>query len=183
MKCSWSLNRFGALTSMPSVLRSVLCVSLVGAALTLAGPAFALQGGSRAPEIGLSDLNGRSIRLARLRNQVVLVDFWASWCAPCRQEMPVLNSLYAKYKAQGFTVIGVNLDRERRNMRGFLQRTRVAFPVVHDAEHRVASRYRPPKMPSSYLIDKNGLVRYVHAGFRGKADAKKLEAEIRKLLR
>jgi peroxiredoxin len=141
----------------------------------------ALERGARAPEIGLSDTRGRSINVSEYRGKVVLVDFWASWCAPCREELPVLERLYGRYKARGFVVVGVNVDRSVDNMRDFLRRTRLSFPIVHDAQQHVASRYRPPRMPSSYLVDKQGVIRFVHAGFRA-SDARSLEREIQQLL-
>ncbi len=119
--------------------------------------------------------------MADLRDKVVLVDFWASWCAPCREELPVLERLHRRYKDHGLVIVGVNIDRDESNMTGFLRRTPVGFRVVHDGSHRVADRYQPPRMPSSYLIDKRGVVRYVHAGFRA-SDAERLEREIRELL-
>lgn len=143
--------------------------------------AWALGTGAKAPEIGLKDTAGRPVAIADLRGKVVLVDFWASWCAPCKQELPVLEKLYAKYKGQGLEIVGVNIDNDAANMKSFLRRTPLSFRVVPDTKRKVAAVYEPPKMPSSYLIDKKGIVRHVHAGFRG-ADAAKIEAEIKALL-
>lgn len=161
--------------------------ALAGAALALAVVAgsaasvAALSKGSKAPEIGLEDLKGRTIRMSALRGKVVVVDFWASWCGPCKEEMPVLDRLYDKYRGKGLVVIGVNQDRDVGNVKGFLRRNAVSFPVVHDAKHQVAKRYRPGKMPSSYVIDRRGIVRHVHEGFRS-SDASRLEREIKDLL-
>ena len=143
--------------------------------------ASALESGSRAPEIELSDLDGKVVKLSDLKGKVVLVDFWASWCAPCREELPVLESLHHKYAGDGLVIVGVNADSDKENMTKFLRRTKLSFTVVHDVERKVAGRYGPSKMPSSYLVDRNGLVRYVHAGFR-KSDADQLESEIKSLL-
>ncbi len=151
-------------------------------ALTLiTATAFALRPGARAPEIGLRDLSGRQITIAQLRGKVVLVDFWASWCEPCAAEMPVLDRLHQQYGRQGFSVIGVSQDRDVANVRQFLGRHRVSFPIVHDASHQVAGRYSPGRMPSSYLIDRNGVVRFVHEGYRA-SDAQALESESQRLL-
>ncbi len=149
--------------------------------VALAVPASALERGARAPEIDLRDRGGARVRIGGLRGKVVLVDFWASWCAPCREELPVLQRLYDRHRSRGFTVIGVNVDRERRNMDGFVERFRLTFPVVHDANHRVADRYAPTTMPSSYLVDRAGVVRHVFRGFRA-SDARELEERIRALL-
>jgi thiol-disulfide isomerase/thioredoxin len=161
-------------------MRALLALSLVAFALT-AVPAAALERNARAPEIDLRDGSGHPVRMAALRGKVVLVDFWASWCAPCRQELPVLQRLYERYRGDGFVIVGVNVDRERANMIEFVRRFRLSFPVVHDGAHRVADRYGPRTMPSSYLVDRAGVVRYVHKGFRA-SDADVIEAHVRELL-
>lgn len=160
-----------------------MTVTLVATAMVgLAQLASALEVGTSPPEIGLTAFNGTRVSLAELRGKVVVVDFWASWCAPCKQEMPVLESLYQRFKQQGLVVIGVSVDNERANAEKFIQSVRVTFPIVHDADHAVADRFHPPKMPTSYVIDKAGKVRFVHGGFRAE-DARKLEQEITSLLR
>jgi len=131
-----------------------------------APPVLAIGTGSMAPEIGLKDFSGRGVSLSALKGKVVLVDFWASWCAPCREELPVLESLYKKYRGQGFEVVAVNQDQSADNVRKFLNATKLSFPVVHDRGGSVASRYAPAKMPSSFIVDRKGIVRHVHAGFR-----------------
>lgn len=151
------------------------------AVLGLAQVVSALDVGTAPPDIGLTALDGTRVSLATLRGKVVVVDFWASWCAPCKQEMPVLESLYKRFKQRGLVVVGVSVDNERANAERFIQGVRVSFPIVHDAEHSVADRYHPPKMPTSYVIDRAGKVRYVHAGYRAE-DARKLEQEITSLL-
>jgi thiol-disulfide isomerase/thioredoxin len=143
--------------------------------------AHAVDAGVKAPEIGLDDLAGKSVRLAELKGRVVLVDFWASWCGPCREELPVLEALHKKYGAQGLTIVGVGLDKESKKLTKFLRATPLSFTIVHDAAGAVADRYAPPKMPSSYLIDRKGVIRHVHAGFRA-ADKAVLEREIKALL-
>ncbi len=142
----------------------------------------ALSTGSRAPEIGLESLDGNQVRMRDLRGKVVIVDFWASWCGPCREELPVLNRLYERYKDAGLVVVGVSQDTRARNARGFLRRTPVDFPVVIDEDHEVAGRYDPPRMPSSYIVDRRGVVRHVHEGFRS-GDERTIEQQVRQLLR
>lgn len=144
--------------------------------------ALAVEVGEPTPEINLPDLNGKKFSLAAHRGKVVVIDFWASWCAPCKEEMPVLESLYKRFKDSGLVVVGVSVDNEAANAKKFLTGVKVSFPIVHDAGHVVADKFKPPRMPTSYIIDKAGKIRFVHAGFR-KEDAKKIEEEVTKLLK
>lgn len=145
------------------------------------GTGHALEAGQPAPEIQLKDLSGKPVTLSALKGKVVIVDFWASWCGPCRQSMPVLEKLSKTYKEKGLVVLGVNIDNDAKSASKFLAEVPVSFVVVNDADKRVARAYAPPTMPSSYIIDKQGRVRQVHAGFKA-GDAKQLEAEIQQLL-
>jgi cytochrome c biogenesis protein CcmG, thiol:disulfide interchange protein DsbE len=152
-------------------------------ALVLVGvqPLLALETGAKVPEIGQKDLSGKSVTVGALAGKVVVVDFWASWCAPCKQELPLLDKLYKKYQAQGLVVIGVSVDKDVANVRKFLGAMPLSFPIVHDADHGIASRYAPPKMPSSYIVDRKGIVRFVQQGFHAD-DAGEIEAQIKSLL-
>ncbi len=143
--------------------------------------AKAVGDGTVAPEIALKDLSGHDVKLADLKGKVVPVDFWASWCGPCREELPVLDGLYKKYKDKGLVIIGVGLDHDSDRLAKFLRALPVSFPVVHDPQGAVANKYEPPKMPSSYLIDKRGLIRHVHAGFKA-SDKAQFDKELSALL-
>lgn len=151
------------------------------ALVLVASSASALGVGDRATDINLQDTNGRPVRLASLRGNVVLVDFMASWCAPCAEELPVLERLYQAYRGQGLRIVAVSQDRRQDNLTTFIRQHPVSFPVVLDEGHRISGSYHPPTMPSSYLVDRNGIVRYVHQGFRA-GDAARIEAQIRRLL-
>ena len=146
-----------------------------------ASAVYALAPGDEPPAINLPDQSGAQVDLADLRGKVVLIDFWASWCGPCKQEMPVLEALHKKYSEDGLVIVGVNIDNQEKKMANFLKSTPVTFRQVRDKKLRVASRYEPPTMPSSYFIGRDGKIRVVHEGFRNK-DAAKLEAEIKVLL-
>jgi cytochrome c biogenesis protein CcmG/thiol:disulfide interchange protein DsbE len=159
----------------------IAAASTALALFLVAGSAQALRAGARAPEIGLRDLDGNQVTMAGLRGNVVVVDFWASWCEPCPAAMAALQALYERYGGRGLRVVGVSQDRDVGNVRTFLRRHPVTFPIVHDGGHAVADRYRPSAMPSSFVIDRRGVVRHVHAGFHS-GDAAQLEREIRQLL-
>jgi thiol-disulfide isomerase/thioredoxin len=165
------------------MLKSLLRITITAAVLagSYHGIARAIDKGQTAPEIALKTLAGETVKLSALKGKVVLVDFWASWCGPCRESMPVLEKLSKSYKEQGFVVLGVNIDNDAEAARKFLKDLPVSFQVVNDAQKQVAKAYAPPTMPSSYLIDRQGKVHVVHAGFK-RSDAAKLEAEIKSLL-
>ncbi len=135
-----------------------------------------------APDFTLRSAEGRNLRLHEQRGQVVLVNFWASWCGPCRQEMPHLNRLYDKYKSAGFVLLGVNIDEDARLAAGTAQRWGVRFPVLFDAEKTVVRLYDLGSMPATVLIDRDGRVRFLHRGYRdGVEDT--YERQIRELVK
>jgi thiol-disulfide isomerase/thioredoxin len=119
--------------------------------------------------------------LAQLRGKVVLVDFWASWCEPCRHSFPWLNAMQAKYAARGLVVIGVNVDRERADADRFLRDVPAEFRIVYDPAGALASRYDLPGMPVSYVIGPKGDIVGRHIGFRN-ALRDEREAQLQELL-
>ena len=160
----------------------IVSAVLMAAASWLVVPGVrALDAGAKMPEIGLNDLDGKPVNLASLAGKVVVLDFWATWCAPCKEELPVLQKLYQKYAAKGLVVVGVSVDKDAANIQSFLKKLSVSFPAVHDANHAVSGRYQPPRMPSSYIVDRKGIVRYVHGGYRA-SDAAEIEKQIVELL-
>ncbi|MDH3202367.1 MAG: TlpA family protein disulfide reductase [Myxococcales bacterium] len=143
--------------------------------------AHALTPGDTPPPINLPDRTGKEVDLGKLKGKVVLIDFWASWCGPCKQEIPVLEALHKKYASKGLVIVGVNIDNSDKKMNNFLKATPVTFRQVRDKKLQVASRYEPSTMPSSYFIGRDGKIRHVHEGFR-KSDAGTLEARVEALL-
>src|ERR1700735_2345131 len=125
---------------------------------------------------------GAPVSLAGLKGQVVLINFWASWCGPCRQEMPVLDQLYRKYKPAGFTLLGVNVEPKSADALGFLKTTPVSFPILFDTQSKVSNLYEVAGMPSTVIVDRKGTVRYVHQGYKP-GDESQYQDQIRSLLR
>ncbi|MGB5366453.1 MAG: TlpA disulfide reductase family protein [Polyangiales bacterium] len=160
-------------------MKTLLCA--LAAMLMTASGARALTPGDAPPAIDMPDQTGTNVELAALKGKVVLVDFWASWCGPCKKEMPVLEALNVKYAAQGLVIVGVNIDSSSKKMNKFLKGTPVSFRIVHDRKLVVANRYEPETMPTSYFIGRDGTVRYVHKGF-AKGDAEVLEERVKALL-
>ena len=123
----------------------------------------------------------QTLDLARHRGKVVLVDFWASWCEPCRRSFPWLNAMQARYADRGLVVIGVNVDRDRTDADRFLQDVPAKFQIVYDPAGALASQYDLPGMPASYVIGRNGDIVARHIGFRSNLQAER-EAEVQQLL-
>jgi thiol-disulfide isomerase/thioredoxin len=158
-------------------------LSRIAAALLLAATttALAVEVGEHVPTVRGPRLDEPGSNLPTVRGQVVYVDFWASWCVPCRQSMPVLDSLYRKHGGAGFVVVGVNKDVTETDARRFLHSVKVSFPLVTDETDGLARTFDVKAMPSGYLVDRKGVVREVHRGFTTRSAAA-LEAHIVKLL-
>jgi peroxiredoxin len=119
-----------------------------------------------APDFTLKSNSGKNLKLSEHRGDVVLINFWASWCGPCRQEMPLLSELHAKYKAMGFTVLGVNVEEDSSEAKKLLQNMPVSFPVLFDNESVVSKQYDVVAMPSTVLVDRDGKMRFLHKGYK-----------------
>ena len=133
-----------------------------------------------APAINLPGING-NVATENFKGKVVYVDFWASWCKPCKQSFPWLNDLQARYKNIGFEVVAINLDQESADAKDFLQKIPAHFTVAFDPSGKTAEQFHVQGMPSSYLIDRKGNVRTTHVGFRAD-DRAQLEQAVSKLL-
>ena len=135
-----------------------------------------------APDFTLRTLDGPNLRLEEYRGQVVLINFWASWCGPCRQEMPILDRLHQRYEDTGFAVLGVNVEGEDAPAKKIVDKTNVTFPVLIDEGQKVSELYDLEAMPSTVVVDRNGVVRYVHRGYKPGDEAKYVEV-VKKLIR
>ena len=153
---------------IPIAAAAALCTALA------AGPAHALEVGQAAPDIELPGANVAP-RLAALKGKVVYVDFWASWCGPCRQSFPWLNELQQKYAAQGLQVVGVNVDAKRADADQFLSEVPARFALAFDPKGEAPRRIGVKGMPTAVLIGADGRVVKVHQGFRDN-DRAELEA-------
>jgi thiol-disulfide isomerase/thioredoxin len=136
------------------------------AALALALPALAGSEGGPAPTFALGARGGRDISLAQYRGQVVMINFWASWCGPCRQEMPLLEGIYKKYNKLGFTLLGVNVEPDSKAADDWLKETPVSFPILYDKDSKVSKLYEVGGMPSTVFIDRSGKLRKLHRGYK-----------------
>jgi peroxiredoxin len=132
----------------------------------------AAQPGAAAPDFTLAARDGGTFRLADLKGQVVMLNFWATWCGPCRQEMPLLEQLHGKYEPLGFTMVGVNVEPDSAAAVAWLKGVPVSFPIVFDTASSVANTFGVEGMPSSVLVDREGKVRYVHRGYKPGDEAK-----------
>ena len=132
--------------------------------------------------VTLTELEGSPLSSDdKLQGKVVLVDFWASWCGPCRKSFPWLNLMQQQHAADGLLILAVNEDQSRADAAAFLAKYPAQFNVLYDQDGEVATRYKVNGMPSSYLIDKKGNVRFAHRGFK-QADIDTFEQQIRQLL-
>ncbi len=160
----------------------VFITALIGASLAGATSAFAAAVGENAPSFSLPTATGEPIALDTLRGKIVYVDFWASWCGPCRRSFPWMSEMHDKYAARGLAIVAINVDRKLADAERFLgQLPPARFAVVFDPAGVTPASYAVRAMPSSYLIDARGAIVEVESGFRDERKAT-LEARIRALV-
>lgn len=150
-------------------------------ALSLFATPAELQTGVKARDFTLTSLNGKEITLSSLRGKVVLLNFWATWCAPCRKELPELSLLQQNLGKKGLVILAVSVDNDLANAKSFVQKYDLKHETLWDRDKKVTKLYDPETMPSSYLIDRNGNLRYVHNGYDEK-EWKRILSEIEELL-
>jgi peroxiredoxin len=152
------------------------------ALLAVTLPALAITTSAPAPQFSLAARGGKTINLAQYKGQVVMINFWATWCGPCRQEMPLLESIYKKYNKMGFTLLGVNVEPDSKAAEGWLKATPVSFPILFDTKSEVSKMYEVAGMPSTVIVDRKGNVRVIHRGYKP-GDENAYQDNIRKLVR
>jgi thiol-disulfide isomerase/thioredoxin len=171
-----------AATASHHRLRATRAAAALVLLAAIAAPAGAVEEGEVAPQFSAPRLVGEgALSLGAYRGKVVYVDFWASWCAPCLVSLPALEELRKEFPADRFQILAVNLDREPARARSFLRKHKIGYPSATDPEGRIPERFGLETMPTSYLIDAQGVVRHVHNGFR-KGDVDDLRTRIRSLL-
>jgi thiol-disulfide isomerase/thioredoxin len=134
------------------------------------------------PDMRLTALNGKKgVRLGDYRGKVVLLDVWASWCAPCKTELPMLDDMAGRLKSKGIEIVAVSVDDNREDAEEFLRsRRKWSIKLAHDPDGKLPGKLQPPKMPSSYIVDRDGVIRHMNAGFEN-GDVEKLESRLVKL--
>lgn len=111
-----------------------------------------------APAFSLADLEGKTISSTTLKGQVLLINFWATWCAPCRQEMPALDSLHKEFKGKGLTVIGISIDSDLSPIKEFIAGAKTSFQILHDPEMKCHDTYKVFAYPTTFLVDRQGII-------------------------
>jgi len=154
-----------------TITRRLLLITCLALGMpTLA--AAAANPGAPAPDFTLAARDGGKVSLAGLKGQVVMINFWATWCGPCRQEMPLFAQLQSKYEPLGFTLLAVNVEPDSAAAVNWLKGMPITFPVLFDTDSAVAGRFGVEGMPSTVFVDRQGQVRYVHRGYKPGDEAK-----------
>jgi thiol-disulfide isomerase/thioredoxin len=161
--------------------KTILLAFLMAAGICLPALAGGFKAGDALPDLAPLKLEGKLPD--SFKDKVVLLDFWASWCDPCKESFPAMDELQKKYGAQGLVIIAVNVDEKKGDMEDFLKGKNVSFTVVRDAGQKLVDKAGIATMPSSFLVDRTGKVRFTHAGFHGEQTKKQYAEEIESLLK
>jgi len=167
-------------TAKKTLLISTIALGLgLGWSTAMAG-GKSLKVGDQLPDLKSFQLQGELP--ADLKGKVILLDFWASWCGPCKESFPAMEQLHKKYAGKGLVILAVNVDENAEQMKDFLKDHPATFTIVHDATKKLVGTANISSMPASFLISKDGKIAAVHKGFHGKKTTEEYEAEIEKLL-
>jgi peroxiredoxin len=166
-------------TKMPLDRRTWIALAALAAAGAARAKALL---NAPAPDFTLRQLSGPNLRLGEQRGRVVMVNFWATWCPPCRVELPHLERLHAKYRSSGFLMLGVNVDEDPNAAKALVARLGLTLPVLFDSDKRVVGAYDLNAMPATVLIDRDGKVRHLHRGYKEGVE-QLYEQQVRTLLK
>ena len=162
-----------------SIPRAVLAAMLMSIFTVVAMADF--KEGDNLPDLASFQLEGKLPE--EFKGQVILLDFWASWCGPCKSSFPAMEGLTREHAGQGLTIVAVSVDEKRENMERFLESAKVSFTVVRDARHKLVAAADIRSMPTTFLIDRCGKIRFIHAGFDRDKSTREYAKEIEQLLR
>jgi cytochrome c biogenesis protein CcmG/thiol:disulfide interchange protein DsbE len=155
---------------------------LAVAAVACSGPGEAVpQGiseGNRARDFTLETLDGRQVSLSDYKGSAVLINLWATWCDPCRAEVPDIEAAYRAHRDEGFVVLGVNLEEPRETVKPFVEEFGITYPVLLDGRGEVMKAYRGSGLPMSVMVDRDGVIRVRHSGFLSAAQLDKYLAQV-----
>lgn len=154
---------------------------VLSVALLFVNGAAKIKIGEKARDFALPATSGETISLASQRGRVVLINFWATWCGPCQEELPELDRLQNKFRKRGLSILAISVDNEPENVKAFLKKYDIKLLGLWDRNKKTAEVYAVEAMPSSYLVDRNGIVRAIYRGYDPK-EFKRLETEIEALL-
>jgi peroxiredoxin len=153
-------------TRLTTIISKVLILSLAVLCLVMfASASQAKLEKGEAPNFTLKSLRGDNIKLSEHRGEVVMLNFWATWCDRCKSSFPVLNNIYLKYRDKGFTLLSINNESSLKKVRKWLRGKKIAYPILLDRSHAVSDKYDVSDMPSTYILDRDGQLRFVHNGF------------------
>ena len=171
-----------AFSNVKPQIQAFLTKSLLASFFLIATSVNALELGQPAPDFTLKSMAGTNLKLTEQRGKIIVINFWASWCGPCRKEMPVLQKFYDKYQDLGVSVWGVNVEQENQAGRDFLADLNLSFPILFDASNTISAMYQVEAMPTTIIVDRDGLVRYAFKGYKPGYEKKYAKA-IKKLIR
>jgi peroxiredoxin len=177
----FSMQRLALRRTASGLVAGVLASWFLASTATTAGAAAPQLDGQEAPDFVLRTLDQSNLRLSEFRGQVVLINFWASWCGACRQAMPAFNEIHEKYRRAGLVMLSINLDDEAHRAMHMAQSLKIQYPVLLDERKVVSRLYQVETMPLTVLIDREGKVRFVQVGYNA-GDEKKFAAPLRSML-
>ena len=158
-------------------------VHAITAAVVLlsSGHGYAVVNAGDTVELTLQTLDGKELDLQQLRGKVVLLDFWATWCQPCKKSFPFYADLAKRHESDGLVVVAVSIDERKKPVQRFVQKHPVPFQIAWDPKQSLVERFEPTTMPTAYLLGRDGIVKHIHAGFRD-SDKESLRARIEREL-